>query len=373
MGVRRVILSLVLLIAPMAAQAQSEPALWRFADPNSKSAIGIDWARVRNSPVGAMLRATWTSHGVLPGLPALGDVDAIDHVLISSTAVASAAGSHGDAGTDESEGPSILAAIQGHFDGAQMRQLFVRAGAKAQSYNSFQVYRPQANKNRDHAYVLYDAHTILYGDAPLVFAALDRNEFGPPGGQAAKPGSIAARAAELDAKYEIWAILDVDEVASSDALTALFRGNEWASAAQGIEVGLNLEAGLDADFILRYTSEETARHITADLSNAVNAAAKDKSVGVQAQDLAKKLRFSVDGSATKVSLHVNDQELEQMARAFSAGIQSGERAAARNPAVAPASSSAPASAGAGPSKPPVIRIEGLDEGTREIPYQQPQQ
>jgi hypothetical protein len=364
----RAIVALVLLVVPTAARAQSEPALWRFADPNSKSIIGIDWARVRNSAAGSMIRQTLPAPEALPGLLVMQVLDSIDRVLISSPAGPAAPGSDTD-----SENSPILIAIQGRFDPAHVRQLFINSGAKPQTYNSFQVYRPQAKTNRskiskDSAWVLYDAHTILFGDAPLVFAALDRNEFGPPAGTEPKPGSLAARAANLDAKYEIWGILDIAEVASSEPLAAVFHDNEWASALQGVEGGLNLGLGLDADFILHLASDEAAKHVAADLASALTAAAKDKSVGVEAQDLAKKLRFSAEGSTAKVSLHMNQQELDQITQAFKAGVQSGERATTNS-----SSAPAPAFAPAIPAKPPVIRIEGLDEGTREIPYRQPEQ
>ncbi len=373
----RAILALALLVVPIAAQTQLEPALWRFADPNSKSVIGIDWARIRSSAAGAAMRQTLTTPGALAGLVVLKLLDSIDRVLISSPAGPSAAGSSVD-----SQDSPVIVAIQGRFDAVEVRKLFALSGAKAQSYNSFQVYRPQpksnqenanqaqknqattnqAQTNKDSAWVLYDAHTILWGDAPLVFAALDRNEFGPPVGPAPKPGSLAARAAELEAKYQVWGILDVEEVESSDALTALFHGNEWATAVQGVEGGLNLGTGLDADFILHLASDDAAKHVIADLASAVTAAAKDKSVGAQAQDLAKKLKFTVDGSAAKVSLHMNQQELEQIAQTFKAGVQSEARAATGN------TGSALVLTPATPPKPATIRIEGLDDGTREIPY-----
>lgn len=361
-----VILAVALVVAPIATYAQSEPTLWRFADPSSKSLIGIDWARIRSSTAGAAIRQALPSNSALPGLVALALLDSIDRLLISSPAGPSAADS-----SKAAEDSPILIAIQGRFDAAKVRQLSALSGAKAQSYNSFQVYRPQAKENsgktnRDSAWVLYDSHTILYGDPPLVFAALDRNEFGPPAGSAPNPGSLAARAAELDAKYEVWGVLDVADVVLSGTLPAVFHGNEWASAVQGIELGVNLGAGLDADFILRLASDKSAKHVAAVLESALNAAAKDKSHGAQAQELAQKLRFSVDGSAAKISLHMNQQELEQIAQAFKAGVQSGERASRSNPGVTPVLTPA------GPPTPPMIRIEGLDDGTREIPYQQPE-
>lgn len=379
MSPRLLIPTLALLIAPVAAQAQSEPALWRFAAPNSKSVIGIDWARIRTSAAGATIRQGLPSEGALPGLLLLKLLDSIDRVLITSPGGPAAPGSDGAPATGDSGNTPVLIAIQGRFDAAKMGQLFTGTGAKAQSYNSFQVYRPQAKTgqatanqaktSRENAWVVYDAHTVLYGDAPLVFAALDRNEFGPPTGPAPQPGSMAARAAELDAKYEIWGILDVEEVTSTDALAAMFHGNEWVSAIRGLEGGMNLGAGLDADFILQLASDDAAKQAIADLSKVLTAAGKDKSVGAQAQELAKKVKFSMDGSAAKVSVHMSQQELQQMAQAFKTGTQAGERATANNSAGAPALVFSPAA----PAKPPVIRIEGLDEGTREIPYQQPPQ
>ena len=78
----------------------------------------------------------------------------------------------------------------------------------------------------------------------------------------------------------------------------------------------------------------------------------------------------MDGSAAKISLRLTQQELEKSAQAFAAGLQTAARNTASNersnpnptPAITPVTT---------PSKPGVIRIEGLDEGTREIPFQDP--
>jgi hypothetical protein len=80
------------------------------------------------------------------------------------------------------------------------------------------------------AYVLFDAGTILFGDAPSVFAALDRNRFAAPD---AEPGSIIARGAELDATYELWLVLTSPDILSNDRLAGLLGGGEWATDAQG--------------------------------------------------------------------------------------------------------------------------------------------
>jgi hypothetical protein len=258
-------------------------------------------------------------------------------------------------------------------------------GAKPQAYNSFQVYRPQsrdprADDAKDTAWVLFDAETILYGDAPSIFAALDRNQFAQASPQPTPaPGSILARAADMDARYELWVIMDAAEMMSSDRIAALFRGGEWASEAQGLEAGFDLRAGLAADITVRFSSDAVAKRVTAELTRVMNLAAKDKSAGAQAQNIAKRMKFNVDGSAAKVSLRLTEQELDESALAFAAS----QKAAAAKAGLTEGSTeglSEKSNTNAAPvaapvttlRNPAVIRIEGLDEGTREIPYREPQ-
>jgi hypothetical protein len=357
-------LALAVLLAPVVAHAQSDPALWRFVYPNAKALISIDWARIRQTQAGAMIQEKFLSAGAMPAIPGLELLDDMDRVLISSP------GKNSD--DDSSESP-ILVAIHGHFDSAKVRAVFTHFGAKPQSYNSFQVYRPQGRSEdrKDMAWVLFDAETILFGDAPSIFATLDRNRFASAAPQSPPAaGSIAARAAEMEAAYEFWIIMDAAEIVSTDQIAALFRGGEWASEAQGFDAGVNLRTGLAADITVRFSSDATAKRITTELTRIVNLAAKDKSAGAQMQDIAKRLKFNVDGSAAKISLRLSQQELEKSAQAFAAGLQ----AAARNTASVERSNPNPTPAitpVTTPSKPGVIRIEGLDEGTREIPFQDP--
>jgi hypothetical protein len=356
-------LALAVLLAPVVAHGQSDPALWRFVYPNAKALISIDWARIRQTQAGAMIQEKFLSAGAMPAIPGLELLDDMDRVLISSP------GKNSD--DDSSESP-ILVAIHGHFDSAKVRAVFTHFGAKPQSYNSFQVYRPQGRSEdrKDTAWVLFDAETILFGDAPSIFATLDRNRFASAAPPPAPAGSLAARAAEMEAAYEFWIIMDAAEIVSTDQIAALFRGGEWASEAQGFDAGVNLRTGLAADITVRFSSDATAKRITTELSRLVNMAAKDKSAGAQIQDIAKRLKFNVDGSAAKISLRLTQQELEKSAQAFAAGLQAGRTTASNErsnpnptPAVTPATT---------PSKPGVIRIEGLDEGTREIPFQAPE-
>jgi hypothetical protein len=85
------------------------------------------------------------------------------------------------------------------------------------------------------------------------------------------------------------------------------------------------------------------------------------------QGIAKKLKFTLDGSATKIALRLTEQELEGSIQAFAAGQKASAQSAGNaEPVANPTPPPAPA-----PSRPSVIRIEGLDEGPREIPYPDP--
>jgi hypothetical protein len=159
---------------------------------------------------------------------------------------------------------------------------------------------------------------------------------------------------------------------SNDQIAALFRGGEWTSEAQGVEAGFSLRAGLAADVTVHFSSDVIAKRVAGELTRIINAAARDKSVGPQMQKFARKVKFNVDGSAAKVSFRLTEQELEEGAIAFVAGQKAAAlaTAASTNPPLAPTPAPTPVAAS---GRPAVIRIEGLDEGTREIPFQDPPQ
>ncbi len=351
----RVSLLLALLLAPTFAGAQPQPAVWRFVSPNATALIGIDWARIKPSQAGAMLREKWLNRAAMPSIPGLELLNDIDRVLISSS---------GNNPSAESGEQPVLIAIRGHFDSVRVRKLFTGFGAAPQSYDSFQIYRPQDEKGKDMAWVLFDPQTILFGDAPSVFAALDRSQFASP---PAQPSAMIARATELDAKYEVWAIISVNEVMSNDRVASLFQGQDslfqakdWLSEAQAFDLGLNVGAGLTADITVRFSSDATAKRVAAELGHVINSMAKDKATAAQMQDLARKLKFTSDGPATRISLRLTPRELQKSAQAFAVAPQAPPPLAK---SVEPAE--LPNRPGVIPG---VIRIDGLDDGPREIPY-----
>jgi hypothetical protein len=360
----RATLAFAVLLAPAFVSGQSGAPALRFVYPNAKALISINWQRIRELPAGAIIRDKWLNAGFAAAIPGIELLDDIDRVVISSPGNEAVKDTGNDAAVEPGDAP-LLIAVEGHFDAAQVRRLFTRLGSKPQAYNSFQVYRPQGKDAKDMAYVLFDPGTILFGDAPSLFAALDRNQFGPP---AAEPGSIVARAAGMDAAYDVWLIITTPDVISNDRLANLFAGGEWTADAQGFEAGVNLRSGLTADVTVRFASEAVAKRVVAEMTKLTAVLSRDKKAESQMQAIAKKLKFSSDGPAARISLRLTSQELEKSAQAL---IAARETPAAAHPApglIAPTQAANPTPVTSAPSKPAVIRIEGLDEGPREIPY-----
>src|SRR5450755_1283795 len=140
-----------LLLAPAIASGQTDPALWRFIQPDSKALISIDWRRLSHSHVGTILREKWiNSDGAsIPGIEFLDDVD---RFVISSQAR--------DNASEASEAPMLIVA-RGKFDVAKVQRVLRAHGAKPQMFNGIQVFRPQGKGSKDMAFVVLDAQTIV--------------------------------------------------------------------------------------------------------------------------------------------------------------------------------------------------------------------
>ena len=345
-------------IAP--AWAQGEFNLVRFVHPNAKTLLSVNWSRIAHSQFGTMLREQLGPNAnMFPGIEFL---DSVDRFLISSPGVPPG---------DESPEAPVLIAIGGHFDLAKVRASLLDHAIRPQAFNSFQVYRPQAKNAKDLAFVLYDTRTILVGDSRSIFATLERNAFpqAPPAGE---PNSMLARAAEMESVYEAWALVTAPSALGSNRLSELLSGRGLDAEPQGFEAGFSMRNGLAADITILVASEGAAKSLNAELTKMIRLAAKDKANEGAIQDFEKKVKFSTEGARVKVSLRMTQQEVEKAAQAFAAGrAQAAKRSSPLAPPTLPHvtdSSTAPA-----PPVPPgkqVIRIEGLDDGPREIPYSQ---
>jgi len=350
MRLRLIPAMLPMLLAPITGSAQTDPALLRFVHPDAKALISIDWKRVRQSHVGTMIRQKWVNGNAIPGVELLND---IDRVVISSPG-------RNPAGAATEEAP-VLIVVGGRFDLAKVREILAAQGAKPQKFNNVQVYRPQGKTGKDMAIVLLDAQTILLGDAHSVFGSLGRTEFPI---SAPDANSLLARASQLDNNYDVWALMNTPGVLASDRLMDMFTGGELGTEARGLEIGFSLRNGLTIDTTVAFQSEAAAKRMASELSKLLKLTIKDKMGEPAMLDMEKKMKIASDGSLIKIGMHMTQQELDKNAQLFAA---SQKQPAAPVAGIRPLLIPAPP-----PDKPEkkVIRIEGLDEGTREIPYRQ---
>jgi hypothetical protein len=339
-----------LLLAPTIVQAQTDPTLWRFIHPHAKAVISIDWKALKGSHVGALLREKFVDGNPGTAMPGIEFLDDVDRCIISSP---------GRSAVDDTSEPPMLIVVRGHFDLANVRKVLAEHGAKPQLFNSIQVYRPQGKNARDMAFVLLDAQTILIGDASSIFASLDGTTNTAP---AADASTILARAAEMDSRYEVWALMTGLQAIANDRLMGLLAGGGApGSEARGFEAGISLRNGLMADVSFLFPTEPEARNMASEFSKLMKAAIKDKLGGPVMLDLERKLKVSADGAIAKISLRLTPQELEKNARIFAASRAQPQAAVADiRPVVSPSAPAPPK------PEPKVIRIEGLDGGTREI-------
>lgn len=345
----RLLSVLVLLLAPVAS-AQSDPALWRLLPPTPKALISIDWKALRGSHLGVMLREKFVDANPAQAIPGAEFLNEVDRCLIASNGR-----SPGNLTTE----PALLIVVRGRFDLAKVRQVLADHGVKPQIFNSIQVYRPQGPSSRDMAIVLLDPQTIVLGDANSVFTSVDRNA-NPS--QPAESSAIMAHAAEMDSRYDVWAIMHGLEGMSGNRLMNLLAGGGFSSQARSFEAGISVRNGLEADISFIFPTEPEARSMVSEFSGLIKAAIKDKTGGPAMLDLEKKLKVTADGSIAKITLRLSAQELEKNARIF---------AQTRHEPQAPPLADLKPGAGVVPAQPPkpaakVIRIEGLDDGPREI-------
>jgi len=346
----------ILLAAPAILNAQADPALSRFIHPDAKVLISVDWKHVRQSNVGVTIREKWLSTSAdaataIPGIEFLNDVD---RFLISSFGRKSS--------DDTSDDTPILIVAGGHFDLAKVRSVLAKFGAKTQMFNSIPVYRPQGENGKDMAVVLLDAQTILMGDAPSVFASVERNALPPP---AQDTNSIVARAAEMEANYDAWAIISDPEELANNRLLDIFSDGQLGAGALAFEAGVSLRSGLAADVAVRFDTESTAKNLASEIDKLLTMSAKDKAGEPFLIELGKKLKLTSEGSVAKLSLRLTPQELEKNTQVL-ASFQKQPAAAGAMANIRPLVETTPVPVR---EEKKVIRIEGLDDGPRVIPYE----
>jgi hypothetical protein len=332
---------------------QTDSGLSRYVQPNANILIGINWKLARQSAAAKTFReklldsSNSLSIRAMPGLEFLDD---IDRILVSGRS------------SPETTETAGLIAVGGHFDLAKIRKMLTTFGFKPQLFHSTQVYRPQGASGQNMALVLVNPQTILVGDSPSIFDSLERNTFPPA---APDPNSMLARAAEMDANYDVWVFGNGLNKLAGERIQSVFGNQDLSTEERGFEAGVSLRSGFAADMTLRFETEAAAKKLIAEIDKKLKEVAKDKASEAALSEIEKKLKISAEGSDVRISLHLTPQELEKNAQML-AEMQKQAGATALVDVRPTGRATAP------PPQPEKreIRIEGLDDGPRVIPYQQ---
>ena len=312
---------LLILIAAGCAAAESHPSWWGYASPDATALVGIRWETLKGSVFAAPIEAEFSTSLAFPDLAILRDAR---QILISS--------------------PGTIAMFTGSFPIAALRAQAASKGLKLSSYKGTELW---IAPGKTLSLAVVNEALLLVGSRKTLEAAIDRT--------ALETGTGGRRYSPLLARGARWAGSDLWVVASRlpDPLANLFVPLE--AEARGFDGGVSVRDGVVLEATLDAGSEENAASIADNLRQTLPSL----------PEVARGLK--VEAQADRVLLDL------EVGRAQLIASMKGSPAPAPAPVAAPAPVEPPKPVPV-PSGPQVIRIYGLDEGTREIvlPPQKPE-
>jgi hypothetical protein len=308
------------MAAAAVAAADSHPSWWNLASPEATALVGIQWDRLRQSPFAEAVEAELSSAGSL-GFPDLACLKDARQFLISS--------------------PAVLAIAAGSFPPATVHAQATRLGMKPATYRGVELWISPGSATRSVAQM--SGQLLLIGTRKTLEDAVDRSL-----AQTLRRNSpLLARAARFSETRDLWVVA----TQLPDPLASLFVPLD--AGAKGFEGGISVDRGLEAEAALRAASEDAAAEVAENLRQSIPSLPA----------VARTLQVSVEGDVVLLTLDVNQEQLEANLRhADAPPLVAVKPAVAPAPPIAAVLKPEPAQ----PSGPQIIRIFGLDEGTREI-------
>jgi hypothetical protein len=316
------------MAAAGSAFAQSHPAYWNLASPESTSVVGIRWPAVRQSVLGQAVEAQLGVRDGGLGLPEVGLLESAQTLFLA--------------------GPRPIAVVTGKFNWPKIQAAAGRKGFLDDVYRGVPILG--SPKRGQWSIARLDDQTVLAGDRDAIRAALDRANYET--GSATPPASkglpLLLRGAALAQKFDFWVIAKE----YPDELAGEFIALEDFGGITSVEGGVSFQNGLSLDAVLMSATESEAKKIAANLKDAIPALPA----------IAQSLRVTASGTNVKVTLAVNSSELSSQTRRDAEPLRQG--AATEITKVDPPPPPQP-------RKPAVIRVYGLDEGVKEIVLKKP--
>jgi hypothetical protein len=364
MLLRRASFAITLLLtgmcAPEAVRAQS---MWRYTHPESKILAGVEWRRVASSRVGRELRATMSEVNTpgLPGLEQLNLFDSADRIILSAPLPAQA---------KESSSNKGLVVVEGRFDWPKLRKALLGQGARLRTLAGKEILVAKESSGMDGVLALAEPGILLAGDLRSVEAAL-------AGAELPETSSLYRRATLLAARADIWFVGVVPPGAMpADAGPQA----KMFADVTGFDFGLDLRRGMGLELNATTKTAASAEALAGGLRMILGMAAMQQTNKPEIAALVEKVQIATAQSNVRMSLHLDDAELDKSFRSLRASLPGGMQPVQVRPVYrgekkitwqsAEVGGTVPAPAVAEAQKPPerqVIRVYGAEGGTREIP------
>jgi len=336
----------VFLTCAAFAAAQSHPSWWTFASPNATALVGIDWQTVRTSPFAEPIEAElWGDLG-FPDLPYLHNAR---QIVVSS--------------------PDMLALASGNFSAAAMRDQAAKKGFKPMTYRGIDMWF--SSEKGVLSVARMNDQLVMIGEPKTLEMAVDRSM-----NDSKNYSPLLARAAKF-AQKDLWVVASQlpDDLAN--------RFVPLETEAQSFEGSLSIRNGLDLDAVLAARSEEEA-NASADklrkslptlpaIVRGLQVTVEDDSILLALEATREQVIAALRGPETEpVAAPVETIKVETPAGVEHVIVDKPEPPKAEivekveKIAEIPVSKPVEKPVEKAPEKPQVIRIVGLDDGTKEI-------
>jgi len=283
--------------AAWAASSVSMPSMWRYAHPDAKALIGIEWQRILRSPLGQEIRKKITEANPA-GVKEIDILDSVGRIFISSPGRPE--------GTAEGEQAQGVAAIQGDFDLGKIRKLASAKTVGTSTYQEIKILELADKDGEPAALALVSPQLLLLGDKESVEAAIDHYLEGDPA-QASNP--LFQRAAELSAQNDIWVVA---KAAPGDFAGKSGKQPKFLESVRSVEAGISLQDGLGLQLNLGATDAEKAQEMATGLKFMLGMVLASQQSKGDGPNLAEKLHVETKESRVEMALHLKQDEVKQL-------------------------------------------------------------
>jgi hypothetical protein len=366
-------LALSAVAAAAATIGASEPMAWRFAHPEAQVLAGVDFHKLAETPDGRQLREQFVA---ALGAPLL---EQAERLLLSSVV---------DAGGKRSD----VLILSGSFSLAQLRKMAMHEGAKMVPYKGLEIAAPAGATAADPHLAWMTgpggSTTVLIGTRPAIQAAAERSKAHVESLASVNP--LFGRARDLSGPYPVWVTCDtVPQGFGPKALDQFIAGElpeVDAGEVNGFDLGLQPGKSPELNMWVWTTTEATPALVLKQFS----APGNPKGTFVLSSWLPG-LKAGVDGKALVMGAPIAAGTMAARvgpllaAFALPVDVRTAAPVSIANIAIRPKvesnvpttglakpapSVAAVAPVPAAPPKKLFVRIEGLDEGVKDIPYAQ---